>query len=103
MQLTRLGYKVLQAGSAAAALDILGAHERVDLLFTDVIMPGGTNGHTLAREAVVLRPDLKVLYTSGFPRAHLASAGGMTGSGAVLGKPYRLLDLARKVREVLDG
>jgi PAS domain S-box-containing protein len=96
LQLARLGYRTLEAESARAAMALLEAGVEVDLLFTDVVLPGGISGHVLAREAARLRPALKVLYTSGFPGELLA------GGGAVLGKPYRLQNLAQRVRETLD-
>jgi CheY-like chemotaxis protein len=78
-----------------------------DLLFTDMIMPGGMNGRELAEQLLVGRPGLKVLYTSGY--AHGAIEGPLQGQHQggppvrhLLGKPYRRRDLATKVREVLD-
>jgi DNA-binding NtrC family response regulator len=66
-QLTRWGYRVLEAEHAEAGLAILADKGRVDLLFTDFVMPGPMNGIDLAHQAQRLRPDLKVLLTSGFP------------------------------------
>jgi PAS domain S-box-containing protein len=102
MQLATLGYQTLEANGATAAMALLDAGEPVDLLFTDIVMPGGMSGHLLAREAVARRPGLKVLFTSGFPGALVAGNGGMRAD-TVLGKPYRVHDLARKMREVLGG
>ncbi|MEQ9045473.1 MAG: ATP-binding protein [Sneathiellaceae bacterium] len=98
-QLARLGYRTLHAENGAAALALLERHPAIDLLFTDLVMPGGMGGHDLALAATALRPDLKVLYTSGFPGAALA---GDTRIDAVLSKPYRTEDLARKIRHMLD-
>jgi len=103
MQLAKLGYEALEADGAAAALEVLDRGEQVDLLFTDIVMPGGVSGHVLAREALERRPDLKVLYTSGFPSAQLVGVDGITSADVVLSKPYRLADLARKLRDVLGS
>ncbi len=103
LQLARLGYRTLNASSPAEALELLDAGEAVDLLFTDVVMPGGMNGQDLAREASARRPGLKVLFTSGFPGALLAGNDGIASAGAVLGKPYRIQELADKVRNAIDG
>jgi CheY-like chemotaxis protein len=107
-QLQELGYRVLEADGAEAALAVLG-RERVDLLFTDVVMPGGTSGIELAHEAVRLNPAIKVLVTSGFPDPKAAGNGNGNGNGheplsspwRLLVKPYRKRDLALAVREVL--
>ena len=103
IQLTRLGYRTIEASDAAEALEILDRGDPVDLLFTDIVMPGGMSGHALAREALKRRPGLKVLFTSGFPGALLTEAEGLSETDAILTKPYRIQELARKVREVLDA
>jgi signal transduction histidine kinase/CheY-like chemotaxis protein len=98
--LRELGYAVVQAEGGAEALARLKAGEAVDLLFTDVVMPGMT-GRELAARARALRPGLKVLYTTGYSPESLgdaANAGGM-----VLGKPFTVDQLARTVRQVLDA
>jgi PAS domain S-box-containing protein len=102
LQLAKLGYRTLEAENGKAALALLDGGERVDLLFTDIVLPGGVSGHMLAREALARRPELKVLYTSGFPGVLLAGEAGLAEGDAILGKPYRLQDLARKLRDVLD-
>jgi len=101
MQLAKLGYRTIEAANGPAALALLEAGQPVDLLFTDIVMPGGLGGHDLARAALALRPKLRVLFTSGFPGALFAGAGRPT-EAQVLGKPYRLQELERKVREVLQ-
>jgi len=103
IQLTRLGYETLQASGAGEALEILDRGDKVDLLFTDIIMPGGMSGHGLAQEAVKRRPGLKVLFTSGFPGTLLQEIEGLSGPDAVLTKPYRTQELARKIRTILDS
>jgi PAS domain S-box-containing protein len=102
-QLTELGYDVVEAANAKHALEILAKDGSIDLLFTDVIMPGGMTGDALAREARKLRPALKALFTSGFAQAAIQSAGEVNEipSGSMLSKPYRKHELAQRVREAL--
>jgi PAS domain S-box-containing protein len=102
-QLTDLGYRVVAADSGEAALRKLEDGVAVDLLFTDVIMPGGMNGRELAKRARAMRPDLKVLFTSGFPGNALNSSLDLEPGDALLGKPYRKRDLAERLRQVLDA
>lgn len=102
-QLTELGYRLLEAAAAAAALEILGSGAPVDLLMTDIVMPGGVDGLDLAREAMTRRPGIKILLTSGFPEDRLDREIGSLRQLRLLSKPYRRRDLARTVREVLDG
>jgi signal transduction histidine kinase len=101
--LNDLGYSVLTATNAAEALDILRTAERLDVLFSDVIMPGGMNGAQLAVEARRIRPDLKVLLTSGYTAEALVHEHGLPDDLLVLGKPYRHEDLANKIRLVMNG
>ena len=102
-QLTELGYRVLEAEHAVSALLILAGAEPVDLLFTDVVMPGTMDGLDLAHEAARLRPGLRVLLTSGFPGVRGADirAGGYPLP--LLNKPYSRDALARRIRRVLEG
>jgi CheY-like chemotaxis protein len=72
------------------------------LLFTDVVMPGGMDGRTLVEAARRLRPQLRVLFTSGFTGAAASAAMGDDFSGSLLSKPYRKEELARRVRTILD-
>lgn len=101
-QLTELGYRVLEAEHAAAALAVL-SDERVDLLFTDVVMPGSMDGLDLAHRATSLRAGLKVLLTSGFPGVRGADQHVVACPFPMINKPYRHDALARVVREVLDA
>ncbi|HEC15328.1 MAG TPA: response regulator, partial [Sedimenticola sp.] len=101
--LGELGYCSRTAANAARALEILEGDGSFDLLFSDVVMPGGMNGYELARRATRLRPGLKVLLTSGFTSKAMAPNGLGRFSAHLLGKPYRKADLARRVRLVLDG
>jgi PAS domain S-box-containing protein len=100
-QLCDLGYKVFEAESAATALDVLGT-ESVDLLFTDIVMPGGMNGAELAREARLRMPGLRMLFTSGFPGGRVDSSGWLSARDKLLSKPYRQDELARALREALE-
>jgi CheY-like chemotaxis protein len=102
-QLTELGYRVIEAGNAASALEVLRRDQTIDLLFTDVVMPGGMTGADLAREAANLRPALKVLFTSGFAEASIHNGARSAEIRSLLSKPYRKQDLAGRVREVLCG
>lgn len=100
--LVQLGYRALAAANAAAALKILSGPERVDLLFTDVMMPGGVLGPALAKRARELRPNIEVLFTTGYAEnTVLASTVGLA-SAEVISKPYRNEDLALRIRYVLD-
>jgi PAS domain S-box-containing protein len=96
-----LGYTTLSAGNGAAALKLIDAGTAFDLLFTDVIMPGGMNGRQLADETVKRRPAMKVLYTSGYTENAIVHQGRLDPGVALLNKPYRKAELARKLREVL--
>ena len=99
--LDELGYRVLQADSAKTALKVLES-ETVDLLFTDIVMPGGTSGYELAVAAQARWPQIKVVLTSGLPQKTI-NPDGKRGNLRTLSKPCRKDDLARTLREVLDG
>jgi PAS domain S-box-containing protein len=98
-RLRSLGYQVIEADNGVAAMALLHAHREVAMIFTDVVMPGGMNGDELAEAALAVRPDLRVLFTSGFAEPAIASQG--LGAGAWLKKPYTAGELAKKIREVL--
>jgi len=98
-QLTELGYRVIEAESAAAALDILAGTAGIDLLFSDVVMPGGMSGVELARAAQLRWPKLKILLTSGYPEMLVDAP---TADVRVLAKPYRNEALARAIHEALS-
>jgi CheY-like chemotaxis protein len=101
-QLRQLGYRPLEADGPVTALAVLES-EKVDLLFTDVVMPGGMDGIALAQQAIERRPGLRVVLTSGFPGAKVEDQlGALPDSVRLLSKPYRNSDLARLLRETLD-
>jgi PAS domain S-box-containing protein len=102
-QLHALGYVTLQAANAAEALAIVAAGKPFDLLFTDVIMPGKMNGRQLADELMKTRPDLKVVYTSGYTENAIIHHGRLDSGVLLLAKPYRKSDLARIIRKALLG
>ncbi|MFA8388353.1 MAG: PAS domain S-box protein [Pelagibaca sp.] len=102
-QLTGLGYRVVTASAGPPALDILRERSDIDLLLTDVILPGGLNGRQIADAALVIHPDLKVLFTSGYSGEAIVHHGRLDPDVNFLGKPYRRSELAAKVREVLDA
>jgi PAS domain S-box-containing protein len=97
------GYRVTVAHSPIAALNILDEGGKVDMLFSDLIMPGNMNGVMLARAMRELRPKLKVLLTTGYAEASLERTDAGGSEFEVLHKPYRQLELIRRVRRILDG
>jgi CheY-like chemotaxis protein len=99
-QVRDLGYHVLEAESARAALEVLST-EKVDMLFTDVVMPGGMTGRELVRIAMERVPSLKVVVSSGFPEMKVGNTA--FGGLRLLSKPYRKVDLARTLRETFDA
>jgi CheY-like chemotaxis protein len=101
--LRELGYQIVTAANAAEALDLLRGDQPVDLLFSDVIMPGGMNGAQLAVEARGIRPTLKVLLTSGYTAAALNREHGLPDNLDVVEKPYQREELAKKLRLVIGG
>jgi PAS domain S-box-containing protein len=102
MQIVGLGYAIVAAENAANALNLVEHGCMPDLLFTDVVMPGGMNGRQLALRLRERWPRLRVLYTSGYAAGALTIDGEAVPAKYVLGKPYRRRDLAAKLREVLD-
>ncbi|MET0986108.1 MAG: ATP-binding protein, partial [Steroidobacteraceae bacterium] len=100
--LSQLGYHALAAANAEAALRILSGPETIDLLFTDVMMPGGTLGPALAKRARELRPGLDVLYTTGYAEQSVLGQGSGVSPNDIIHKPYRNEDLALRIRIMLD-
>jgi two-component system cell cycle sensor histidine kinase/response regulator CckA len=102
MALERNGYRVIAAPDGLAALDMAAAHDgRIDLLLTDVIMPG-LNGRELATRFATIHPEARVLFMSGYAGDTLSAQGVLDSSVAFLAKPFVPTELARKVRETLD-
>jgi PAS domain S-box-containing protein len=100
-QLGSLGYRTLVASDGVTALALVDQGVAFDLLFTDVIMPGGMNGRKLAEAVLLRRAEIKVLYTSGYTDNAIVHDGHLDPGVALLRKPYRKSDLAQKIREVL--
>jgi PAS domain S-box-containing protein len=101
--LESLGYRVMVASDGREALNLLHAGARPNLLFTDIVMPGGVSGMELAAQARASTPGLRVLFTSGYPQEALTRSGRLELGEAMLSKPYRLAELAHRVRETLDA
>jgi len=102
-QLESLGYNVIEAENGPAGLLKLEDAGHIDLLFTDIIMPGGMNGRELAERAVERRPDLKVLFTSGYDESAITTDGRLVDGMYLLKKPYQRKDMESKILEVLNA
>ncbi|MCC8945335.1 PAS domain S-box protein [Bradyrhizobium sp. Arg62] len=100
--LRELGYRVLEAHDGPAALRILDRQPRVDLLFTDVVLPGGMTGAQVAAQARAIRPSLKVLFTTGYARNSIIHHGRLDKGVQLIVKPFSFNELAAKVRDVMD-
>jgi PAS domain S-box-containing protein len=101
-QVMALGYTTLAATNAAEAMALIDSRSDIDLLFTDIVMPGAMNGRQLADEAVGRRPELQVLYTSGYTEDAIVHHGRLDPGVLLLPKPYRRADLAHMIRRALD-
>jgi PAS domain S-box-containing protein len=101
-RLADLGYRVVEAANGPEALRLMDGAESFDLLFTDMVMPGGTSGAELVSQALTRDPSLKVLYTSGYAEPEIVLSEAGAGANW-LRKPYTAIDLARKLRDVLDA
>jgi signal transduction histidine kinase len=101
--LRELGYRVLSASDAHAALRVLARETEIEVLFTDVGLPGGMTGRQLAEAARLLRPDLKVVYTTGYARNAIVHGGVLDPGTELLPKPFSYAALAAKIRTVLDS
>ena len=102
-QIESLGYQTLEASRASEALKIIDGAGRINLLFTDVIMPGTMNGRQLVDEAIVRRPGLKTLFTSGYTENAIVHHGRLDSGVLLLAKPYRKSELARMIRLALEN
>jgi signal transduction histidine kinase/DNA-binding response OmpR family regulator len=100
--LSSLGYKVLKAVDGQSALSILHSGIRIDLLFTDVVMPGPVRSPDLAKRAQAIQPKIAVLFTSGYTQNAIVHGGRLDTGVELISKPYRREDLARKIRQVLS-
>ncbi len=102
-QLARFGYRVHAVINGVEALAVLRSDEEIDLLFTDIVMPGGISGVDLAEQARILRPGLKILFTSGYTESVVHDDARFGTKVHLLNKPYRRQDLAEKLRLALSG
>lgn len=103
VKLEKLGYRVFTARNSDQALSVLAEQPSIDLLFSDVVMPGGVNGFQLAERAVADKPNLKVLLTSGYTERAIAHNGQAKFAKHLLSKPYTIEKLAREVRIAIEG
>jgi CheY-like chemotaxis protein len=102
-QLQSLGYKTVAAADSRAALQLIEAGQAFDLLFTDVVIPGGMSGRELADEVAKRRSGVKVLYTSGYTDNAIVHHGKLDDGVMLLTKPYRRNQLAEMIRKALSG
>ncbi|MFQ5535110.1 MAG: PAS domain S-box protein [Sphingomonadales bacterium] len=101
--LNDLGYEVLAANGVSAAIDELKYARRINMLLTDVVLPGDMRGPDVAREAARHHPGIKVLFMSGYTEKAAHQQAGLDDDAPLLNKPFKALDLARRMREVLDA
>jgi CheY-like chemotaxis protein len=100
-QLVGLGYVVLTASNGQEAIEAIRGRADIDLLFTDIVMPGGLNGRELAEVVRQIRPNLPVLFTSGYSADVISCHGRVHANILLLSKPYPRADLARSIRQAL--
>jgi PAS domain S-box-containing protein len=100
-RLTMLGYQVVEAANGTAALAMLADHPEAAMIFTDVVMPGGISGNELAEAAREARPDIKILFSSGYAEPAVARQG--LGAHAWVKKPYTAAELAKMIHNILRG
>src|SRR5690242_17269937 len=101
-RLRELGYRVLEAHDGPSALRLIEQEQHISLLFTDVVLPGGMTGAQVAAQARGLRPQLKVLFTTGYARNAIVHQGRLDFGVQLITKPFTFEELAVKVRDVLD-
>ncbi|WP_169569606.1 PAS domain S-box protein [Sneathiella limimaris] len=102
LQLKSLGYNVLQAHDGASALDVLDKNDDIDLLLSDVVLPGGLRGPEVAIKARESKPELNVLFMSGYTQNALEAHTELGDSALLINKPFRKKDLADKIREAIE-
>jgi PAS domain S-box-containing protein len=100
--LTDFGYEVVEAADGIAALNILNEQDDIDLMFTDVVMPGGLNGFDLAQAAQQIRPDLRIVHTSGYPKGAMVHMEEPRLKDNIIMKPYRREELKRVIEDTLQ-
>jgi len=98
-----LGYRTIEASDGAAGLTVLQSDARIDLLITDVGLPGGMNGRQVADAGRVLRPTLKVLFITGYAENAVVSHGHLAPGMQVLTKPFAMEELAARIKELISG
>jgi CheY-like chemotaxis protein len=101
--LRELRYRVIEAADGPGALAVLQREPRIDLMFTDIVLPGGMTGAQVAAQARSLRPDLRVLFTTGYARNAIVHQGRLDSGVHLLTKPFSFAELASKVRDLLDA
>ena len=101
--LRELGYSVIEAADAAGALAIVKSGQAISLFFTDVGLPGGTNGRQLADQVLHLRPGMRVVFTTGYARNAIVHHGRLDPGTDLLAKPFTFPALATKIRQALDA
>jgi DNA-binding NtrC family response regulator len=99
--LERMGHTVVVAANTREATDVFDHHDEIDLVITDVVMPGGS-GPQLARQLIAQRPALKVIYMSGYTEETIAHHGVLNAGLSFLNKPFTSLQLGRKIREAFE-
>jgi CheY-like chemotaxis protein len=101
--LSELGYRVAASATGPAALRVIAERPDLDLLLTDVVLPGGMNGRELSKQALLLRPTLKILFMTGYTQNAIVHDGRLDADVALISKPFTFDQLAAKVRAQLDG
>ena len=101
--LAEMGFRAYEAIDGASALEVIARHGEIDLMVTDVVMPGGMNGVQLVQKALVLRPDLKIVYSSGFPAEALAEKSMLLVDAPLLRKPYQRAEFNAIIHRVMES
>jgi PAS domain S-box-containing protein len=102
-RLTELGYSIIEAGDGPTALAVIGQGRAIDVVLTDVVMPGGISGFELARRVSRLRPGIKILLTSGYADPSLMKGTRKLKNAGWIGKPHSISQLRTRLRELIDG